>query len=259
MEKNESFYLKKHKSNPVNEAYFLSQIKSNEICPQCQNLTVAENFCSSCGKNVLFYENILDVDDTFSRLSKNRQYYMNQVGDNVGTIVDRVSRFVSPLIESMKSDEKDEQIQSSSVEVESEPVDNIKPFSPITNSSNDEQVNQATTQYNSSDYHYRKPISSTLMNVILFAFLFLPSLFVLSNFDGIISDGIGGYLIILAISECIYLLPTLISHSGRKFIIWILNILFGWTILGWLILLFLALDGNNKRRMVHSLDHIANK
>jgi hypothetical protein len=59
--------------------------------------------------------------------------------------------------------------------------------------------------------------------------------------------GIGGALVVfggVALAGCLYLLPTIIAHekklSNGHQILWV-NLLFGWTLAGWLVALCMAL------------------
>lgn len=115
--------------------------------------------------------------------------------------------------------------------------------------------------YNVADnkFTYRKRTSSTVMNIILYLILFAPLAF-LGYYFGVQFDlDLAPAMAIVAVVEYIYLLPTFISKTNRKFIIFIFNAFFGITILGWIILLIIALNGNEKDKRNQEISYLMRK
>lgn len=122
-----------------------------------------------------------------------------------------------------------------------------------------------------SQFKYQKSGSTHFINILIYLFNFVPlgiiggylsSTLFYYGFDDAGAGTIG--IVVLALFlNWIVLLPVLISNTGRKIIIWILLILFGWTVIGWFILLLWALNGNEKDRreqeQLHLMRHLANK
>ncbi|MFW8053161.1 superinfection immunity protein [Vagococcus fluvialis] len=71
------------------------------------------------------------------------------------------------------------------------------------------------------------------------------------------SGSIGAGIAILFLIDAVYFLPSLIYHAstGGKIIMFILNSLFGFTIIGWIILLIIASSRNSKERRAQELMH----
>ena len=67
----------------------------------------------------------------------------------------------------------------------------------------------------------------------------------------------GGFFLILFIGDLIYFAPTLVYNAsfGGKFLMFLVNSLFGFTIIGWIILLIIATSRNRaekyKQEMLH--------
>lgn len=67
----------------------------------------------------------------------------------------------------------------------------------------------------------------------------------------------GGFFLILFIGDLIYFAPTLVYNAsfGEKFLMFLVNSLFGFTIIGWIILLIIATSRNRaekyKQEMLH--------
>lgn len=113
----------------------------------------------------------------------------------------------------------------------------------------------------SPEFKYRKSTASRVVNVILFTIVYIPLLFIsysLDWFTGSSEFSIGFFIIVGAVVG-FYLIPTFISGTNRKVLIFFFNVILGITGLGWFILLFLALDGNSKERQRQEMNHILNK
>lgn len=116
---------------------------------------------------------------------------------------------------------------------------------------------------------YKKSLGSRVTNFLLFLLSFIPLIIFASSSESFLSSlgftsGVSlPFFLILAVGNFIYLLPTFISTTSRKIIIFFFNVIFGVTILGWFILLFLAISGNSKDRqrqeMNYMINNIANK
>lgn len=89
----------------------------------------------------------------------------------------------------------------------------------------------------------------------IFLFIVLSAVSALLEIDfGIAATGIG-FIIILYLISTLYYLPTLISYSLWKYVIFILNIFFSWTIIGWIVLLILAIVTNSSEKKDQYNDH----
>lgn len=131
-----------------------------------------------------------------------------------------------------------------------------KPRSIIQKSISEEQMDHNVAD---NKFTYRKRTSSTVMNIILYLILFAPLAF-LGYYFGVQFDlDLAPAMAIVAVVEYIYLLPTFISKTNRKFIIFIFNAFFGITILGWIILLIIALNGNEKDKRNQEMSYLMRK
>lgn len=107
-----------------------------------------------------------------------------------------------------------------------------------------------TTIASSEEFKVKKHGSS--INFIFLLFGLVPIGIVVANwsqiFGGAIGGSIGAILLIAFIGDVIYYLPTLIYHAsfGGKFLMWLLNTIFSWTFIGWIILMVIASSRNSK-------------
>lgn len=110
------------------------------------------------------------------------------------------------------------------------------------------------------EFKVRKSGFSITLNLILFLIIFLPVLFLGGSLAGsFLGNGIVVFVFFAAIAVWLYLLPTFISHTGRKIVIFIFNVLMGWTLIGWIILIFFALSGNKDERHRQELHYMVNR
>lgn len=86
---------------------------------------------------------------------------------------------------------------------------------------------------------------------------FIVTILAEMGFPIIATGGVGAGLAIIFLIDAIYFLPTLIYHAstGGKIMMFILNSLFGFTIIGWIILLIIATSRNSKERRAQELMH----
>lgn len=158
---------------------------------------------------------------------------------------------MSPIFNSVKSSE------SQAMSVDDTSMNGMDKTRRVTQKS----IPEEQMDYNVADnkFTYRKRTSSTVMNIILYLILFAPLAF-LGYYFGVQFDlDLAPAMAIVAVVEYIYLLPTFISKTNRKFIIFIFNAFFGITILGWIILLIIALNGNEKDKRNQEISYLMRK
>lgn len=127
---------------------------------------------------------------------------------------------------------------------------------------------------NEASFDYNKPFSDfklkkrgTWLNVILVgintlvftAFLGLWVVNGSSMNSGTAILAILGIMLVSILLSLINLLPTLISHTGWKYVIFIFNIFFGPTIIGWLILLLIANATNKSAKREQEMAYLLRK
>lgn len=118
--------------------------------------------------------------------------------------------------------------------------------------------------YNRSEdaFKYRHT-GSTILNWLLFGFpLIVVGAFVFHQFSqrSSVPATIIFVVLLVALIIFIYFLPAFICQSsGLKIVIWLCLILFGWTIIGWLILLLIASSSNKNRRRQQEMDYLMRK
>ena len=112
-----------------------------------------------------------------------------------------------------------------------------------------------TNNYNQPSDEFQLKKHGLWMNFLLvfINFLLLFFIFTLINEEAIYRYGGGGglllWLAVLAvILSCINLIPTFISHTRWKYLIYFINIFLGPTIIGWLVLLIVAIVTNNNAK-----------
>ncbi|HFI0255106.1 TPA: hypothetical protein ACGOWL_001856 [Streptococcus suis] len=115
--------------------------------------------------------------------------------------------------------------------------------------------------YNRSEdaFKYRHT-GSTILNWLFFG---IPLIVLLLSAQSL-SQSLGGEITVIillgALLVFIYFLPAFICQSsGLKIILWLCLLLIGWTILGWFILLFVAISSNNNRRRQQEMDYLIRK
>lgn len=129
-------------------------------------------------------------------------------------------------------------------------------------------VNQTPVQnpnpmpnYNKSEGSFKyRHTGSTVLNWLFFG---IPLIVLLLSAQSL-SQSLGGEITVIillgALLVFIYFLPAFICQSsGLKIVIWLCLILFGWTIIGWLILLFVATSSNKNRRRQQEMDYLIRK
>lgn len=140
-------------------------------------------------------------------------------------------------------------------------ADKEKQSTPLSLQTETVDLSRGSVQNPSAEFHYQHSASSSAMNILLFLIVYIPlgigAQFV-SNVTGGVEIALGLFLIV-GVGLAIYLLPTFISGTNRKIMIFFFNVIFGVTIIGWILLLFLALDGNSKERQRQEMNHILNK
>jgi len=103
-----------------------------------------------------------------------------------------------------------------------------------------------------------------VINICIFIFGALPlfyAIYVISDLMGInLFDETSIWVLItgiLAINS-FYYLPTFLYYSGNagKIIVFLLNVLVSWTLIGWSLLLFFVISQNNKYRHQNELIHV---
>lgn len=112
------------------------------------------------------------------------------------------------------------------------------------------------------DFRLKK--KGKIINVFIFIFGALPlfyTIYVISDLIGInLFDQTSIWILIIGILavDMFYYLPTFLYYSGNsgKIIIFLLNILVSWTLIGWLLLLFFVISRNNKYRHQNELIHV---
>ena len=67
------------------------------------------------------------------------------------------------------------------------------------------------------------------------------------------------FVVVLMILSALNMLPTLISYTNWKYLIFILNIFLGPTIIGWLILLLVATSTNNSAKREQEMAYLLRK
>ncbi|MGQ7336571.1 superinfection immunity protein [Streptococcus suis] len=122
--------------------------------------------------------------------------------------------------------------------------------------------------YNRSEgaFKYRHT-GSTILNWLFFGIpliVLLLSAQSLSEFlsnNGIyIGDSIFALILVATFVTFIYFLPAFICQSsGLKIVLWICLLLFGWTVIGWFILLLVATSSNKNRRRQQEMDYLIRK
>jgi len=78
----------------------------------------------------------------------------------------------------------------------------------------------------------------------------------LYNLDSVLIAFIIFFAIIFSI---INMIPVLVSHTGWKYILFLWNLLLGWTIIGWLIALIIAISTNNSAKREQELMYLIRK
>ncbi|MFD1415361.1 zinc-ribbon domain-containing protein [Oceanobacillus jeddahense] len=109
------------------------------------------------------------------------------------------------------------------------------------------------------------------LNIIIILFGTLPLLIVgailfnigimtdfLEGFDVFLSSFGVGVVFISVLLNLIYYLPTLLCYSEWKWLIFILNLFFSWTIFGWFILLVVGLMSNKNYEQRQKMQHDIN-
>lgn len=115
--------------------------------------------------------------------------------------------------------------------------------------------------YNKSEGSFKyRHTGSTVLNWLFFG---IPLIVLLLSAQSL-SQSLGGEITVIillgALLVFIYFLPAFICQSsGLKIVIWLCLILFGWTIIGWLILLFVATSSNKNRRRQQEMDYLIRK
>ncbi|NQI34897.1 hypothetical protein HO614_09385 [Streptococcus suis] len=122
--------------------------------------------------------------------------------------------------------------------------------------------------YNRSEdafkYHHT---GSTVLNWLFFGIPLIVLLLsasslseFLSNSGIYIGDSIFALILVATFIIFIYFLPAFICQSsGLKIVLWLCLLLFGWTVIGWFILLFVATSSNNNRRRQQEMDYLMRK
>ncbi|HFI0353748.1 TPA: hypothetical protein ACGOV8_000965 [Streptococcus suis] len=122
--------------------------------------------------------------------------------------------------------------------------------------------------YNRSEdaFKYRHT-GSTVLNWLFFGLPLIVLLLsasslseFLSNYGIYIGDNILALILVAALFTFIYFLPAFICQSsGLKIVIWLCLPLFGLTVIGWFILLFVATSSNKNRRRQQEMDYLIRK
>ncbi|HFI0850881.1 TPA: superinfection immunity protein [Streptococcus suis] len=125
-----------------------------------------------------------------------------------------------------------------------------------------------TPNYNKSEGSFKyRHTGSTVLNWLFFGIPLIVLLLsasslseFLSNSGIYIGDSIFALILATTFLTFIYFLPAFICQSsGLKIVIWLCLILFGWTIIGWLILLLVASSSNKNRRRQQEMDYLMRK
>lgn len=127
------------------------------------------------------------------------------------------------------------------------------------------------TYYNNSNIkNYNQPLNGfrlqkhgLWLNFLLIFLNFLVYLFIVSNIP-YFRYGEGSQLgvvifWVLVFASTLNLVPTLISHTGWKYVIFLLNVFIGPTIIGWILLLMLAIATNNGAKREQELNYLLRK
>ncbi|HEP1794808.1 TPA: superinfection immunity protein [Streptococcus suis] len=130
------------------------------------------------------------------------------------------------------------------------------------------QYSNPRPNYNRSEdaFKYRHT-GSTVLNWLFFGLplivllLSAQSLSVFLSNSGIyIGDSIFALILVATFIIFIYFLPAFICQSsGLKIVLWLCLLLFGWTVIGWFILLFVATSSNKNRRRQQEMDYLMRK
>ncbi|HFI0231054.1 TPA: superinfection immunity protein [Streptococcus suis] len=130
------------------------------------------------------------------------------------------------------------------------------------------QHSNPSPNYNRSEEAFKyRHTGSTILNWLFFGIpliVLLLSASSLSEFlsnNGIyIGDSIFALILAAALVVFIYFLPAFICQSsGLKIVLWLCLLLFGWTVIGWFILLFVATSSNKNRRRQQEMDYLIRK
>lgn len=122
--------------------------------------------------------------------------------------------------------------------------------------------------YNKSEESFKyRHTGATILNWFLFGLPLLIAIFsaqslsqYLSGFGLYVGDSIFAIILVAALLIFIYFLPAFICQSsGLKVALWLCLLVFGWTIIGWFILLFVATSSNKNRRRQQEMDYLIRK
>lgn len=125
-----------------------------------------------------------------------------------------------------------------------------------------------TPNYNKSEESFKyRHTGATILNWLLFGLPLLIAIFsaqslsqYLSGFGIYVGDSIFAIILVAALLIFIYFLPAFICQSsGLKVALWLCLLVFGWTIIGWFILLFVATSSNKNRRRQQEMDYLIRK
>ncbi|MBY4973774.1 hypothetical protein K6V43_10415 [Streptococcus suis] len=98
------------------------------------------------------------------------------------------------------------------------------------------------------------------LNIILYVISVVVYSFILAAFaPNISSSDALGIILFLSLIDLIVLLPTFISHTGWKYIIFIANLLFAPTIIGWFLLLIIANVTNKSALREQEMNYLLRK
>lgn len=115
--------------------------------------------------------------------------------------------------------------------------------------------------YNKSEGSFKyRHTGSTVLNWLFFG---IPLIVLLLSAQSL-SQSLGGEITVIillgALLVFIYFLPAFICQSsGLKIVLWLCLLLFGWTVIGWFILLFVATSSNKNRRRQQEMDYLIRK
>lgn len=130
------------------------------------------------------------------------------------------------------------------------------------------QAQNFTPNYNKSEKSFKyRHTGATILNWLLFGLPLLIAIFsaqslsqYLSGFGIYVGDSIFAIILVAALLIFIYFLPAFICQSsGLKVALWVCLLVFGWTIIGWFILLFVATSSNSNRRRQQEMAYLMRK
>lgn len=130
------------------------------------------------------------------------------------------------------------------------------------NKKNSSQINTSTINYNEPLDGFKLKRNGTWLNVFLVLSDFIFVLLLLSFLGSSGSNTINITLPILIASliiSWINMIPTLISHTNWKYLIFIFNVFFGLTVFGWIILLIIANATNNSAKREQEMAYLLRK